>query len=191
MKRLPLLIAGTVLALGLAACGTETADTPDAPDDPPMDPMEVSLPDTTGDAVWAHLGTEDYQSWALWPDKGELYTGQEPHGMLLTTYLNSTAINALEGDATAMPEGSIIVKENYMPDSMLAAITVMVKRETGYNPDHADWFFTKILADGSVEAMDGMRAEGRVMMCQGCHLGQAANDYLFTGELNPDMAAGG
>ena len=185
MKAFTLLLVITICTVGLAACGTDTADTPDTPDEPYDEPPAVSLPDTTGDAVWAHLGAEDYTaSWALWPDKGELYAGTEPHGMLLTTYLNPTAMGGLEGDATALPVGSIIVKENYMPDSMLAAITVMVKREVGYNPDHADWFFTKILADGSVEAMEGMRAEGRVMMCQACHSGRADNDYLMTADIN-------
>ncbi len=185
MRAFNLFTAIAVCAIGLAACGTEPADTPEPPAEPIDEPTAVSLPDTTGDAVWALLGAEDYQTnWTLWPEKGELYAGTEPHGMLLTTYLNDIAIAALEGDATAMPVGSIFVKENYMPDSMLAAITVMVKREAGYNPDHADWFFTKILADGTVDAMDGMRLEGRAMMCQGCHLGRAANDYLMTADIN-------
>jgi hypothetical protein len=94
--------------------------------------QEMALPDTMGAAVWSHLEAADYSAnWELWPGKGELYTGQEPHGALLTTYLNPVAYAALTGMAGSMPAGAIIVKENYMPDSTLAAITVMYKLVLG------------------------------------------------------------
>lgn len=144
----------------------------------------AAQPDTTGAAMWAYLQEVGYQStWQLWPDKGELYTGQEPHGMLLTTYLNDVAIGALTAQAGSMPDGAIVVKENYMPDSTLAAVTVMYKR-SGYNPEHNDWFFTKHLPSGELDRMpNGMAMEGRLMGCQNCHLAVSANDYIFTGSL--------
>jgi len=148
-------------------------------------PMQAERPDTTGASVWAHLQEVGYQEhWTLWPGKGELYTGREPHGMLLTTYLNDAALEAVSTHAGTMPDGAIIVKENYKPDSTLAAITVMYKVR-GYNPEHADWFFTKHLPDGSLAQMpNGMAMEGRLGGCQGCHGSVATNDYLFTGSLN-------
>lgn len=139
----------------------------------------VAMPDTTATALWAHLEGAGYTAnWTLWPGKGQLYQGTEPHGMLLTTYLNELALDALTNKAGTMPAGAIVVKENYMPDSTLAAVTVMYKAAVGYNPEHSDWFFLKRLADGTVEA------SGRVAGCQGCHGGVAANDYLFTGSLS-------
>ena len=145
----------------------------------------VERPDTTGASMWAHLQAADYQnSWGLWPEKGELYTGQEPHGMLLTTYLNGAAFAALHSRAGTMPDGAILVKENYMPDSTLAAVPVMYK-VAGYNPEHSDWFFSKYMPDGTLAtAPNGMALEGRLAGCQGCHITQAANDYLFTGSLS-------
>jgi hypothetical protein len=77
-----------------------------------------------------------------------------------------------------MPVGAIVVKENYTPDSTLAATTVMYK-VSGYDPEAGDWFYLKRLADGTVEA------SGRVAGCQGCHAQRADNDYLFTGALSP------
>ena len=140
--------------------------------------QETMLPDTTPEAVWQALQAESYRdSWALWPDKGELYTGGEPHGMLLTTYLNESAMEALQTQAGAIPVGGILVKENFMPDSTLAAVTVMLKREQSYNPEHNGWWFMKRLADGTVEA------SGRVAGCQDCHGGAADNDYILTGSL--------
>lgn len=138
----------------------------------------ITPPDTTAAALWAHLEQERYrETWTLWPGRGALYTGREPHGMLLTTYLNSQAVDALTSTARSMPPGAIVVKENYTPDSMLAAITVMYK-VSGYNDAHSDWFFLKRLADGTVEAA------GRVQGCQDCHRAQAGNDYIFTGSLS-------
>lgn len=141
--------------------------------------MAATMPDTMAVALWNYLEDVDYRAaWALWPGKGELYTGREPHGMLLTTYLNESAREALDRQAGAMPPGAIVVKENYTPDSILAATTVMYKVE-GYNPGAGDWFFLKRLADGTVDAA------GRVSGCQACHAEQADNDYLFTGPLRP------
>jgi hypothetical protein len=137
------------------------------------------MPDTTAASLWTHLEDVDYtNAWAMWPEKGALYEGQEPHGMLLTTYVNEVAMAALTDHTDRMGAGAIIVKENYMPDSTLAAVTVMYK-VAGYNPGAADWFFLKRLADGTVAA------SGRVASCQGCHVQAAANDYLFTGPLQP------
>jgi hypothetical protein len=147
----------------------------------------VPLPDTTAAAVWEHLQDRDYRgSWALWPGKGELYSGGEPHGMLLTTYVNETARGVLESTDSVMPPGAILVKENFMPDSTLAAVTVMYKSQ-GYDPEHHDWWFMKRLADGTVEA------SGRVEGCQDCHGGAADNDYILTSNLGEALmgAAGG
>lgn len=147
--------------------------------------MSGSEPDTTGAAIWAHLQAEHYaSSWALWPGKDRLYTGQEPHGMKLTTYVNDIAARALRSGASRMPDGAIIVKENFMPDSTLAAITVMYKRR-GYNADHNDWFFSKHLPSGELDqAPNGMRLAGRVPGCQACHQGKKDNDYIFTSQLD-------
>jgi hypothetical protein len=141
--------------------------------------MAATMPDTTAEALWSHLEDVDFRAaWTLWPGKGELYAGQQPHGMLLTTYLNEQALQAVNDQAGTMPAGAIVVKENYTPDSTLAATTVMYK-VAGYNPEAGDWFYLKRLADGMVEA------SGRVAGCQGCHAQRADNDYLFTGSLRP------
>ncbi len=144
----------------------------------------VAAADTTGAAIWVHLQESDYQNtWTLWPGKGELYTGQEPHGMLLTTYLNDVALRSLSSGASSMAPGAIIVKENYMPDGILAAITTMFKVR-GYNPDVNDWFFTKHLPSGQLDrAPTGMALEGRLPGCTNCHRAMQTNDYLFTSQL--------
>lgn len=187
---LPAFVAAFIFVWTACASEPDASEPAAAPETPPAVEAAYAGPDTSGAAVWAFLGEAGYQSsWALWPDKSELYTGQEPHGMLLTTYLNPAAMEALEAGAAAMPAGAIIVKENYMPDSTLAAVTVMVK-VPGYNPDHSDWFFTKHLPDGTLDqGPDGMPMEGRLTGCQNCHAARAANDYIYTGDLGGEASA--
>ena len=173
----------TVGLAALAGCApSDEAEVEEA--EPTPQASAVAEADTTGAAIWAHLQESRYQStWTLWPGKGELYTGQEPHGMLLTTYLNDVALRALTSGGSLMPPGAIIVKENYMPDSTLAAVTTMFK-VTGYNTEVNDWFFTKHLASGELDQTPtGMAMEGRLPGCTNCHRAVQTNDYLFTGLL--------
>ena len=153
------LVAGL---LAIAACGSG----------------EPELPDTTADSLVVYLDEIDYQeSWELWPGLGEKYEGGDPHGMLLTTYLNPAAYDALTDKDGVMPEGAVIVKENYTPEGELAATTTMYKK-SGCNANHNDWFWLKVLADGTVDK------QGKVEGCQTCHGEVADNDYVWTGQLN-------
>ena len=116
----PLTLVLVVSAIAAAGCASD----------------EPELPDTTAASVLAYLEEVDYQNnedWKLWPGLGEKYQGQEPHGMLLTTYLNPLAYDALTGKKGSMPNDAIIVKENYTPEGEFAANTVMYKK-SGYNP---------------------------------------------------------
>ena len=151
---LPVLgIMGVVLVL--AACGGSS---------------EPELPDTTSASLLAYLDEVDYQNsdeWMLWPGTTEMYQGEDPHGAKLTTRLNPVAFGAIGG---TMPNGAIIVKDNYTPAGELAATTVMYK-SSGYNPEHNDWYWLKELADGTIEK------EGMVMGCQDCHVD--GTDYVW------------
>ncbi|MGD8289293.1 MAG: cytochrome P460 family protein [Gemmatimonadota bacterium] len=170
--------ACTLLAL---ACGT--SETPD--DTASMEMGEEAVTetaesalngiDTTAEAVWEHLQDVAYTSnWDLWPETDPYYEGQEPHGMLLTTYVNDAALEGIQpmmsGDADEMPLGAVIVKENYQPDSTLASVTVMYKARQ-YDAEHGNWFWMKRAADGSVPA------SGHVGSCIDCH--EDGPDYLM------------
>lgn len=179
-------VAVGIVALRLTSPGTaneaasETVTTPTHP----AAVVTTADPDTTGEAIWAHLQEENYaEEWELWPDKGRKYEGQKPHGARLTTLLNDVAYEALMSDASSFPDGSIVVKRNFTPNGDLAAVTTMFKAE-GYNEEHADWFFTKHLPSGELDEMpNGMKMEGRLPGCQNCHMAKADNDYIFTGQL--------
>lgn len=143
------------------------------------DELGRPLPDTTASSVWDYLELVDYaDSWSLWPGMGEFYGGSEPHQLLLTTYVNASALAAAESNVDDdMSPGAIVVKENYLPDRTLESITTMYKVE-GYDPEHGDWFFAKYGPRG------GVQAAGRVETCQDCH--ERGKDFIMTEGFAPD-----
>jgi hypothetical protein len=136
--------------------------------------MSHKLPVDDVEKLQDYITTENpYEKWELWPGKGKLYEGTQPHGAYLTTYVNDIALAAIQEGKKEFPQGSIIVKENYTGGKELAAITVMYKVE-GYNPSGGDWYWLKYKADGSVDA------SGKVGGCIDCHRAQSGQDWVFT-----------
>lgn len=136
---------------------------------------EKNLPAPEGKAVYQYITqTQPYEKWPMWPGKQKLYPGTEPHGALLTTYVNEPALQALKKNAP-LPDGSIVVKENYTPQKKLAAVTVMYKK-AGFNPKAGDYFWLKYGPDGKIES------EGKVDGCINCHRSAQGNDFLFTND---------
>lgn len=119
------------------------------------------------------------------------YEGTDPHGMMLETFYTSATINGHEGDLIVKrnfgPEG---VSEDEVlrdPDKHLGAITVMFRREAGYDPEDLDWFWVKYLPDGSLDkaangvALAGMVGKGMDTGCIACHTA-AEGDMVFTSD---------
>ena len=136
----------------------------------------TSMPMPHGGDLRQHIiGQEPYKKWAMWPGKSEMYKGTEPHGALLTVYVNDIALKSIN-DKKGMSNNSIVLKENYTPDKKLAAVTVMYKVK-GYNAEAGDWFWVKYDPDFKI------LKEGKVTGCIGCHGSASGNDYIFTGKV--------
>lgn len=163
----------------------------------------VALAATSAQAQDMHFGTDSDAAYAklLWdvmqaerlvgPEmiRTKPYEGTDPHGMMLETFYTRATINGHTGD--------LVVKRNFGPAGVtadevlsdpknhLGAITVMFRREAGYDPEDKDWFWVKYLPDGSLDkAPNGMRLAGQVAKgmetgCIACHRG-AGEDMLFT-----------
>lgn len=137
-------------------------------------PSETTIPEPGADAekLLDYLTMHNpYRTWDLWPNKGRLYKGTEPHGALLTTFVNDAALNSIK-KKKGMAEGSIIVKENYTADKKFTSLSVMYKVK-GYNPEAGDWFWAKYTPDGKVEV------SGKVKGCIACHSQRKDNDFIF------------
>lgn len=118
------------------------------------------------------------------------YEGVDPHGKMLETFYTEVTLNG--------HTGALVIKRNYGPEGVepeevledpgkhLGAVTVMFKREAGYDSDNADWFWAKYLPDGSLDKNPkGMQLAGRVAKgadagCIACHTAADGDDYLFT-----------
>ncbi len=137
---------------------------------------KTRMPMTSAGDIRQHIiGQSPYKTWDMWPGKGKMYEGTEPHGSLLTTYVNDIALKSIK-KLNGMANNSIVVKENYSPDKKLVAITVMYKVK-GFNAETGDWYWVKYGPDYDTIA------EGNVKGCIACHNSASANDYIFTGKV--------
>jgi hypothetical protein len=158
MKHGFLLLACGCVILAVAGCAQREEET-------------AFSAETVNAAELYTMFTQDmpYEDWSFWPDAQGLMPGKAPHGAFIKNFVNDKALNPSGG---LYPYGSLIVKENYMPDTTLAKLTVMYKVK-GYNPDGGDWFWAVYSADGEVEA------EGKIQGCVGCHRARRDQDYTF------------
>ena len=132
------------------------------------------MPPTDGGDFWTYITkTDPYQKWETWPGYPGIYPGKSPHGAYLKLFANKAAQKALK-EGKPMPEGAIIIKENYGKDQKtLMAITPMYKVK-GYNPEGGDWFWAKYGPDGKI------MASGKPKGCIKCHGVKKDSDWLFT-----------
>ena len=117
------------------------------------------------------------------------YEGNDPHGIVLDTVYSSVTVDG--------HDGTVIVKRNYGPAGIsidevasdppkhLEAITVMFKREAGYDDENQDWFWVKYLPDGALDknpagaALAGRIGKGAAAGCIACHTAADGDDYEF------------
>jgi len=139
---------------------------------------EVAMPGANAAEIWEFITeTSPYQEWNGWPGMEGHMPGNAPHGAIIRTFVSGHGVhNIQDSDKGSFDNGIFIVKENFKPDTTLAAITVMYKVE-GFNPDAADWFWAKYQPDGTVDAA------GIPKGCVTCHGAKADNDYIMLGSL--------
>lgn len=145
--------------------------------------------------LWSALESKDLAG--ANPIYSRPYAGTEPHGFVLETLEAKVTVGQYNNWA--------VVKRNYGPagistetvsnerEKHLKAVTVMFKRESGYDPDNQDWFWVKYAPDGSVlknpkgMALAGRVAKGATKGCIACHQAAPGGDYLFvTDRLKPE-----
>jgi hypothetical protein len=133
-----------------------------------------NLPSADAGKLWTYMTeTNPYQGWGYWPGYAGIYPGKSPHGKYLKLLANPIALKAAR-EGKPMPDGAILVKENYGADKKtLKAVTPMYKIK-GYNPEGGDWFWVKYGSNGKIEAA------GKPKGCVDCHRAAKDKDWLFT-----------
>ena len=105
-----------------------------------------------------------------------------PHkDKFINVYVNPTGQHALTLERSPhFPEGSIIVKEKLSSATSTTPelLTVMVKRQRGYNPASNDWEFLVVNGDTKT-----IIERGKLEHCTACHASQRGNDFIFRNYL--------
>jgi len=100
-----------------------------------------------------------------------------PHrDKFVVVYVNDIGKTAMmEQKLPVFPEGSVIVKEKLTTKDSTSPelLTVMRKREPGYDPRNGNWEYTVFDGQGQT-----VRASGKLEKCQACHLSEKATDYI-------------
>lgn len=92
-------------------------------------------------------------------------------------YVNDIAVKPMFGEGPPVfPVGSVIVKEKLptRESTTPELLTVMIKREKGFNPGNGDWQY--LVADGDAR---GIRQRDNVENCRQCHETRKHNGYVF------------
>lgn len=120
------------------------------------------------------------------------YSGMHPHGAVLDTMDSQVTVKGHTGDVVVKKNfgGEGITKEAVAndPNKWLKAVTVMFRREKGFDTDNKDWFWVKYTADGSVMknpkgmALAGRVAKGMPEGCIACHAGAPGKDMVFNND---------
>lgn len=102
---------------------------------------------------------------------------QNPHrNKFILVYVNDVGkVAMMEQKLPVFPEGSVIVKEKLTTKDSTSPelLTVMRKREPGYDPQKGNWEY--MVFDGTGETL---QASGKLEKCQACHINEKATDYV-------------
>ena len=149
--------------LVLMTCATTDADrTPAAAFDGYQNWTMVNMATIAGDAT------------------GVLGSAHEGAAGFREVYVNEIGRSvALEEADYPFPEGTVVLKEAYRADGSgnkgaLSNLTIMVKRESEYDPENGDWEYIMTTSTGAVQA------QGKLQMCIGCHWAASDTDFVFT-----------
>jgi hypothetical protein len=151
------------------------------------------------DIEFANMLWKAMKGYEKWPMKSDVYPGKSPHGKFLQLYYNIVNVDGKPYHLIIKDnfggEDATLEKVSQSPEKYLAAVTIMLQREAGYDADNNDWFWVKYKADGSIDknpmgmALAGRVAKGMDTGCIACHKDAKDKDYLFTNDqTSTDMS---
>ncbi|HEY6806668.1 MAG TPA: cytochrome P460 family protein [Pyrinomonadaceae bacterium] len=114
-----------------------------------------------------------------------LEDGNPHRDKLVVVYVNDVGrVAMMEQKQPVFPVGSVVVKEKLTTkDSAVPELlTVMRKREPGYDPERGNWEYMVFDGPGKV-----LQASGKLEKCQGCHLLERNTDYISRRYLPADV----
>ncbi len=187
MKRMLLLIGVIVLVTAvegvISGCQQEPEDVDVGMEQVQEGPLYGGEADVSfANSLWTSI--QGYENWKL---KSDFYPGASPHGAVLRMYYNVVNVNG--------EPRHVIIKDNYggeganpetvakNPSQYLGAVTIMVQREEGFDPDNMNWYYVGFMPDGTLN-MDpqNVPVAGKVTSCLDCHRNAQGGDFIFTND---------
>jgi hypothetical protein len=96
--------------------------------------------------------------------------------------------SATQSKYKTYPVGTTIVKENYLSDQGkpgdLSSVTVMHKREKGFDTGAGDWEYFQFGSDGQLFFRGGSKKLVVKHSCHSCHMNVAERDFVFATMLS-------
>jgi len=166
-----------VLTLLTAACGSsapktkalaaEGGEPPTAATSAPASPYQLPV---------------DVASWQTWTKvNGETFASRSHQKVMVDVFVTKDDAQAYADLQGPMPVGMALVKAQYADDGgqkgAAKNLTVMVKMEPGFDPEHGDWYYGVYSFDGKKAMLEG-KSDGKTAMCVNCH-DTADVDYVF------------
>ena len=161
MKKLVPVLAIFVVLFSCASSGSD-------------DPNATDYDAYSGYSSWQKVNSQTITG----DETGVLGKAHEGSAGFREVYVNSVGAKVSSGDAALpYPAGTIIAKESYKNSGgskgALTSLTVMVKRENGYDAGNGDWEYIMLNSKMKVQG------QGKLSACISCHLA-TDNDMVFT-----------
>jgi hypothetical protein len=124
---------------------------------------------------------ESYVSRMCAPATAQLKDDSPHKNKFIFVYVNEPGRKAMMTEMNPQfPQGSVIVKEKLASQNSSSPelLTVMTKREKGFNPASNDWEFLVLSGDTKT-----VQAQGKLENCIACHTAQRGNDFVFRNYL--------
>jgi hypothetical protein len=133
---------------------------------------------------WTKVNDEPYLMWSnvaamcRMPTKKDYEMDKSIHkNKYVDIYVNSLGKDEMMTKRNPLfPVGTVIIKEKFSGRDRSTApelLTVMVKREKGFNPEVGDWEFATVNGEGTK-----VTAQGKLESCQACHVNYEKNDFV-------------
>jgi len=101
----------------------------------------------------------------------------DPHAKFyISVFVNDTGLKAMQKRIPGpFPAGSMIVKQKFREkNTSPELLTMMIKREPGFDPKFGNWEYLVATGDGK-----SIFGRGKLEQCQGCHVSMASQDYVY------------
>lgn len=125
----------------------------------------------------------DYTKWTPVLDGDAAFASSGHSGQIVRVYFNDTAAPHFKGEkelpfAPGSYVAKVVVPALDSPTSEATRVYFMLKKESGFDSEHADWSYALALKNSGSLTFDGQ--SGSLSSCYGCHRVEANWDYVRT-----------